>query len=198
MKVVPLSAYLGRGKTDGAAAPMTATAAAPMTREEEIAEARRESEGLAREVAQREYEEALQAAQQTFEARLAEERQLWVREQGAVLTQALGDGFTRIESAIAEVTARLLEPFMIAEARRKAMVELRETLADLLARPETATLRIEGPADLLATLREGLGSKDNLVTFAVSDRPDIHIETGNTVIETQLAAWTARLKEATR
>ncbi|MFZ5673465.1 MAG: hypothetical protein ACOZAM_10940 [Pseudomonadota bacterium] len=198
MKVVPLSAYLDRGKATGATAPVTPATAPQMTREEEIAAARRDSERLGREAAQRDYEEALRTAEQNFEARLAEERQLWVREQGAVLTQALGDGFTRIEAEIAAVTARLLEPFIISEARRKILVELQQTLAELLTDPEAATLRIEGPGDLLAMLREGLGSKDNLVTFQVSDRPDIHVETGNTVIETRLSAWTARLKEASR
>lgn len=198
MKVVPLSAYLDRGRATGASVLVTSAAAPQMTREEEIAAARRESELLGRETAQRDYEEALRAAEQKFEARLAEERQLWVREQGAALTQALGDGFTRIEAEIAEVTARLLEPFIIAEARRKMLVELQQTLAELLADPEATTLRIEGPGDLLAVLREGLGSKDNLVTFQVSDRPDVHVETGNTVIETRLSAWSARLKEAAR
>jgi hypothetical protein len=198
MKVVPLAAYLDRGSAGAGvgAAPLTVTAAPPMTREEEIAEARRDSERLGREAARREHEEALAAAQQRFEDRIAEERQLWTREQGDALARTLGDGLTRIEAEIAEVTARLLEPFILAEARRKTLVELQETLRDMLADPETATLRIEGPADLLAALREGIGSKDNLVTFQVSDRPDVHVETGNTVVETRLAAWTTRLKEA--
>ncbi|MBK1869637.1 hypothetical protein [Taklimakanibacter albus] len=196
MKVVTLAAYLDRGNAGPGAVPLTVTAAPLMTREEEIAEARRDSERLGREAAQREHEEALQAAQQRFEARLAEERQLWTREQGDALARALGDGLTQIEAEIAEVTARLLEPFILAEARRKTLVELQETLRDMLADPETATLRIEGPADLIAALREGIGSKDNLVTFQVSERPDVHVETGNTVIETRLAAWTTRLKEA--
>ena len=196
MKVVTLAAYLDRGNAGAGTTPVTVTAVPPMTREEEIAEARRDSERLGREAAQREHEEALQAAQQRFEERLAEERQLWTREQGDALARALGDGLTRIEAEIAEVTARLLEPFIIAEARRKTLVELQETLRDMLADPETATLRIEGPADLLAALREGIGSKDNLVTFQVSDRPDVHVETGTTVIETRLAAWTTRLREA--
>lgn len=196
MKVVTLAAYLDRGNAGAGIAPLTVTAVPPMTREEEIAEARRDSERLGREAAQREHEEALQAAQQRFEERLAEERQLWTREQGDVLARALGDGLTRIEAKIAEVTARLLEPFIIAEARRKTLVELQETLRDMLADPEIATLRIEGPADLLAALREGIGSKDNLVKFEVNDRPDVHVETGNTVIETRLGAWATRLKEA--
>lgn len=196
MKVVPLAAYLDRGNTSVGPTPATVTAAPPMTHEEEIAEARRDSERLGREAAHREHEEALAAAQQRFEVRLAEERQLWTREQGNALARTLGDGLTRIEAEIAEVTARLLEPFILAEARRKTLVELQETLRDMLADPETATLRIEGPADLLAALREGIGSKDNLVTFRVSDHPDVHVETGNTVIETRLGAWTARLKEA--
>lgn len=196
MKVVPLAAYLDRRNASAGSTPATVTAAPPMTREEEIAEARRDSERLGREAAQREHEATLAAAQERFEIRLAEERQLWARQQGDVLARTLGDGLTRIEAEIAEVTARLLEPFILAEARRKTLVELQETLRDMLADPETATLRIEGPADLLAALREGIGSKDNLVTFQVSDRPDIHVETGNTVIQTRLGAWTARLKEA--
>lgn len=196
MKVVTLAAYLDRGNAGAGTAPVTVTSVPPMTREEEIAEARHDSERLGREAARREHEEALQAAQQRFDERLAEERQLWTREQGDVLARALGDGLTRIEAEIAEVTARLLEPFILAEARRKTLVELQATLRDMLADPETATLRIEGPADLLAALREGIGSKDNLVTFQVSDHPDVHVETGNTVIETRLGAWTMRLKEA--
>lgn len=142
MRVIPLAAYLDRGSTGLPAA----TAAAPqMTREEEIAQARREIEMSAREEARREFEAELSNERQRFEIRLAEARQTWAEEQGQELARAMGDGLARIESAIAEVTARLLEPLIVAEARRTALAELKETLSEMLANPETATLRIEGP-----------------------------------------------------
>lgn len=193
MRVIPLAAYLDRGNAGGAGA--AAPFVPQMSREEELAQARQESESLGREVARCEHEAVLLNERQLFDARLAEARQAWAQEQGQELAKAIGDGLSRIEAAIGEVTARLLEPLIIAEARRTALAELKETLSELLANPETATLRIEGPDDLLAALRQGLGLKNN-IAFQVSDRPDIHVETGNTVIETRLGPWAARLREA--
>lgn len=199
MRVIPLAAYLDRGSPTGpGSSAIAGPAISQVTREEEISQARRESEKLGREAARLEHEEELRNERERFETRLAEERQAWAREQGGELAKGIEAGFTRIEAAIAEVTARLLEPVIIEEARRTALADLRETLGGLLADPDTARLKIEGPGDLLVALREGLGSKDNLVVFAPSDRPDIRVETGDTVIETRLGAWASRLREAMR
>lgn len=199
MRVIPLAAYLDRAGSTGPGSSTTAVSAIlPVTREEEIAQARRESEERGRDAARLEHEETLRNERQRFETRLAEERQAWARDQGGELAKGIEAGFTRIEAAIAEVTARLLEPVIKEEARRTTLADLKETLGGLLADPDTARLKIEGPGDLLAALREGLGSKDNLVVFEASDRPDIRVETGDTVIETRLGAWAARLREAMR
>lgn len=195
MRVIPLAAYLDRGNVGGAAAPLEAPAIARATREEEIAEARRDGERLGHEAARQAHEEELQKQRQAFDERLAEERRAWAETEGRELAKALGGGLARIEAAIADVTARLLEPLIVAEARRTTLAELKELLGEMLTKPEVATIRVMAPEDLLVVLRDSLGQSGNVV-FTASADPDIHVETGNTVIETRLVPWAARLREA--
>lgn len=195
MRVISLAAYLDRGTAGGAGTLAAVSAMPQVTREEEIAEGRREGERLGREAARQAHEEELQNERQAFDARLAEERRAWTETQGHELARAIGEGFSRIEAAVADVTARLLEPLIVADAHRSALAELKEVLGEMLTKPEVATLRIAGPEDLLSVLRASLGQRDNVV-FTASAGPDIQVETGNTVIETRLEPWAGRLREA--
>lgn len=197
MRVIPLAAYLDRGNAGAAGAPPQAPATAQVTREEEIAEARREGERLGHEAARRAHEEDLRKERQVFEERLAEERRAWTETQGEAFAKAIAGGLARIEAAIADVTARLIEPLIVAEAHKTTLAELKHLLSDMLSKPDVATIRVSGPEDLLSALRDGLGQSANVV-FTASGEPDIYVETGNTVIETRLEPWAARLREAMR
>ncbi len=54
-------------------------------------------------------------------------------------------------------------------------------------------IRVSGPADLLATLR-GVFPAGTAVEFAETEAVDVSIVLGETVIETRIAAWVARLR----
>jgi len=198
MRVIPLAAYLDRASAGAADVPALISAVPQATREEEIAEARREGERLGREASRLAHEEVLQNERQGFDTRLAEERRVWSETQGQELAKAIDEGLARVEAAIADVTARLLEPLIVAEARRTTLAELKEMLSEMLTKPEVATIHVSGPEDILAAMRDSLAHGGKNIVYATSADPDIHVETGNTVIETRLEPWAARVREAMR
>lgn len=196
MKVVTLAAYLDRTqRPDNPAALPAAAASPPVTRADEIEAARRHGEAAGREAARLEYAAELQREQERFEARLAEMRQAWTEEQGVVLSRAIGEGLDRIEATIADAAARLLEPLIVAEVREAALAGLKRTLEDLLTKSPAAHIRIQGPDDLLAALRDRLGERKS-IAYAPGAGCDVLVETDNTLIETRLAAWMAHLQDA--
>lgn len=194
MKVVTLAAYLGRtGRSEPAPAGL---APLPMeTREDEIAAARRQGAEEARAAAQQDYEAMLAGERNGFETRLAEARQAWAAEQGERLAQMMSEGLVRIETEIADAAARLLEPLLAAHAREAAIAELKAALDEIMADEPTASVRIEGPEDLLAILRGKLAERRN-IAYVSAALSDITVEADGTLIETRLEAWGRRLKEA--
>lgn len=194
MKVVTLAAYLDRTQRPDNLAALPA-ASLPVTRADEIEAARRQGEAEGREAARLEHAAELQREQEKFEARLVEMRQAWTEEQSAVLSHAIGEGLGRIEATIADAVARLIEPLIVAGAREAALAGLKQTLEHLLAKSPAANIRIQGPDDLLAALRDRLGDRKS-IAYAPGAGCDVLVETDNTLIETRLAAWMAHLQEA--
>jgi hypothetical protein len=149
------------------------------------------------------------AAGATLEARLAQERDAWTREleserqawtqgQAERLAQRLAAGLGEVEARIAQTAARVLEPFLQAELRRQAIADLQAELQTLLARDAAVSVSIAGPADLMDALRDRLADRfpGHAVTYLPGSEPDVRITVGQALLETRLAAWAARLKEA--
>ena len=55
-----------------------------------------------------------------------------------------------------------------------------------------------GPEDLLQALREQLSGKACAATYLPSGEPDVRITAGQTILETRLGAWAAKIQEALR
>lgn len=196
MRVVTLAAYLDRAqRTEIPAAHPAAMAAPAMTRTEEVEAARRLGDAEGREAARLDHAAELEREVEKFDARLSAARQAWITEQSEALSRQIGEGLTRIETTITDAAARLLEPLLVAGAREAALAGLKETLEDLLEKSPAVTMRIGGPDDLLAALRERLGERKS-IAYVPGTGTDIQIETGDTLIETRLAAWAAHLREA--
>jgi hypothetical protein len=143
--------------------------------------------------------EARLAEQQALQAReLAAAREAWAQQEGARLAEQLAAGFGEIEARLADVAARVLAPFISAELRGRAIAHLVESLKVLQAQEHGAAVKIAGAPDLLEALRARLDGKVENVSYHPSQAPDVQVTVGQTVLETRLGAWVARIQEAVK
>lgn len=131
-----------------------------------------------------------------FEARLAAERARWAEEQADTLAAQIPAGFREIEETLAATAAGVLLPFLRSAATERAIEELRATIGRLLCDRQRPLLRIAGPQDLLELLRQRLGADAAAIEFRVEERAEVRVTADETIIETQLKAWSGRLGEA--
>lgn len=146
-----------------------------------LAEARAEAEAAA----------ARQA--QEAEAALEQARLAWTEAVATPLADELPRALDALTNSLAETTGRLLQPFLERELRDAASRALIDQIRPLLSGGDGALIRVSGPADLLATLR-GVFPAGTPVEFTQTEAVDVAIVLGETVIETRIAAWVARLR----
>lgn len=133
-----------------------------------------------------------------FESQLASEREQWVAQQGEMLAERFRSGLRDLEVAIAGTAGRILKPFLAAAVRRQAIAELQEQLHALLAGNEATRFTVSGPPDLLEALRSQLDTAGVAVTYAPGQQCDVRVNVGETVLETRLGVWMAKIEEAVR
>jgi len=143
-------------------------------------------------------EARLEGERASFAQQRASERQAWVAEEAEKLAQRLSAGLDELEARIAETTARVLEPFLRAELRRQVIAALRADLEALLTQEPGISLSVTGPEDLLQALRDQLSGKACAATYLPNGEPDVRITAGQTILETRLGAWAAKIGEAVR
>jgi hypothetical protein len=160
------------------------------------AEERGREEGRAR--AKRDFDAALAAERAQHQESIVRERAKWADEEAARLASGMDEAFRSIDKALTDGVARILAPFLADALRDQALHELTATLAAVLADRRAATIRIAGPEDLISLLSERLSAVSASVEYVVSDQADVSVMLDDTLIETQLSAWTARLAGALR
>jgi hypothetical protein len=149
------------------------------------------------------------AAEAEFAARLAEQqarhdaelttaREAWALQEGGKLADLLAAGLKDIEKQIAAVTARVLQPFLAAELRNRAIADLAENLNVLLAQGGAASVAVFGAPDLLEALRIRLGGDGAGISYHPGQTGDVRVTVGQTVLETRLGDWVAKIEEALR
>ncbi|MGU3496092.1 hypothetical protein ACLBXM_18780 [Xanthobacteraceae bacterium A53D] len=149
--------------------------------------------------------EALAEAQQAFEAEKARDaeafeahldlaRQQWAAETALALSEAHTRAMAEMEERLANAAGRVLLPFLSEAVRARAIDELTGHITRLLATPGTPVLQISGPEDLLAALRARCGEAG--IAYAPGAGADIRLVADDTIIETQLSAWSAHLNDA--
>jgi hypothetical protein len=137
---------------------------------------------------------AEQSAQ--FQQQLVRERAAWAAGQGDKLAGALAAALEALESRIADAVSSILTPFVEARLRGQAVAELRAELDALLASEPEIGLSVAGPDDLLAALRSRLSGQRCSVTYSASETCDVSVNAGQTLLQTRLEAWKARIEEA--
>ena len=157
-------------------------------------EAARESgraEGL--EAARREFAAELEQALQLHREQLAAARRKWSEEESTTLRASLTAGLTEMETRLAQSLSKVITPFVVDVLRKQMIEELTETIAVLIGSNETISIKIDGPADLLDFLRDKLAEVPARIEYEVTEGVDVSVRAEQTMIETQLSAWIARI-----
>jgi hypothetical protein len=131
--------------------------------------------------------------------RLGEERAKWSDQQAAAIVSGFAAACRELETNIATSVARILQPFLADAVRDKAVAALIEQIAALTSSSPVPVFRISGPADLLDLVRTQLDTAGRTgIDYQVTDGIEIRVVADQTMIETQISAWTERLNQARR
>ncbi|MFC5069772.1 hypothetical protein [Flaviflagellibacter deserti] len=128
-----------------------------------------------------------------FTEKLEAERKAWVEEQATILSSTLVAAIDGLETRIADTAAKVLKPFLAERSREKALAELTDCVVRILADPAHPVLAISGPQDLLDSLSTALGTDAGSVAFEPNASADIRVIAGETILETRIQEWVARL-----
>jgi hypothetical protein len=129
---------------------------------------------------------------------LASAREAWTHQEGGRLAEQLVKGLEELEARLADTTARILKPFLAEELQRRAIADLVESLTVLRTQDKAAVISVSGAADLLEALRARLDGKFDNVAYHPSQTCDIRVTVGQTVLESRVGAWMARIEEAVK
>ncbi len=136
---------------------------------------------------------ALSEQAAAFTEKLEAERNAWVEEQATVLSSALVTAIDGLEKRIADTAAKVLKPFLVERSREQAVAELAECVVRILADPAHPALAISGPQDLLDSFSTALGANAGSISFQPDASVDIRVIAGETILETRIQEWVARL-----
>jgi hypothetical protein len=155
---------------------------------------RGEADGYAR--AKAEFEQQLDQERLALAEQAAEERLQLLNETAAKLVAHVTEAGDELQSRIAGVAARILEPIILNAAQKQAVSSFVEHLSSITTDVRRPVLRLTGPSELLDLIRTKLGVR----AIAIELRPGPEVEASITidqvVLETQLKAWADRLKLA--
>jgi antitoxin component of MazEF toxin-antitoxin module len=163
----------------------------------EIEKAYRRGLEEGRAAARAEYAKHIDDLRQTMEAERIADRVAWTQAEAARFADALEASMSSVEGRIAEVVARVLEPFLVEAQRQRAVQHLVDAINQLTVRQQGLSLAVTGPEDLLVAINERLGSRVQ-VELRVSDTVDVLVETADSTIETRIASWMQSVAEALR
>jgi hypothetical protein len=131
--------------------------------------------------------------------RLGEERAKWSDQQAVAIVNGFDTACREIETNIASSVARILLPFLADAVRDKAIGSLVEQIAALTGNSPVPVFKITGPGELLDLVRTQLeASRRTGIEYESADTFEVRVVADQTVIETQISAWSERLNEARR
>ncbi|MFK4385082.1 hypothetical protein [Bradyrhizobium sp. USDA 223] len=131
--------------------------------------------------------------------RLGEERAKWSDQQAVAIVSGFEAACREIETNIASSVARILLPFLADAVRDKAIGSLVEQIAALTGSSSAPAFKVTGPSELLDLVKTQLeASKRTGIAYEAAETLEVRVVADQTVIETQISAWSERLKEARR
>ncbi len=132
------------------------------------------------------------------DAERAADRQTWAREEADKLAEGFAKGLKGLETEIASAAARALAPVLFDKARRQALAEMSTLVNEFVTRQQGIAIEVSGPDDLVDELQDNFSRRQIDITPVRSDDCDVHVQCGETVFETQLAALARRIGDALR
>ncbi|HET6378824.1 MAG TPA: hypothetical protein VFG05_11055 [Methylocella sp.] len=139
-------------------------------------------------------EQELAKARAAHEAQLADERRSWVNQEGERLAIEFFDALRKIELELADKIEKVLRPFIFDALREKILQSFMDHITMLLRGASQPLIVIQGPEDLVASLRERLSGLCASIEFSSAPAIEVKAVTGHTMIETQFSAWMARIE----
>ncbi|MDA9546314.1 hypothetical protein ACM43_18130 [Bradyrhizobium sp. CCBAU 45321] len=131
--------------------------------------------------------------------RLGEERAKWSDQQAVAIVSGFEAACREIETNIASSVARILLPFLTDAVRDKAIGSLVEQIAALTGSSSAPAFKVTGPSELLDLVKTQLeASRRTGIAYEAAETLEVRVVADQTVIETQISAWSERLKEARR
>ncbi|MCA1475773.1 MULTISPECIES: hypothetical protein [Bradyrhizobium] len=131
--------------------------------------------------------------------RLGEERAKWSDQQAVAIVSGFEAACREIETNIASSVARILLPFLADAVRDKAIGSLVEQIAALTGSSSAPAFKVTGPSELLDLVKTQLeASRRTGIAYVAAETLEVRVVADLTVIETQISAWSERLKEARR
>lgn len=131
--------------------------------------------------------------------RLGEERAKWSDQQAVAVVNGFEAACREIETNIASSVARILLPFLAEAVRDKAIGSLVEQIAALTGNSPVPVFKVTGPRELLDLVRAQLeASRRTGIAYEPAETFEVRVIADQTVIETQISAWSERLNEARR
>jgi hypothetical protein len=131
--------------------------------------------------------------------RLGEERAKWSDQQAVAIVNGFDAACREIETNIASSVARILLPFLAESVRDKAIGSLVAQISALTGSSPVPVFKITGPGELLDLVRAQLETNRRTgIEYETAENFEVRVVADQTVIETQIAAWSARLEAARR
>ncbi|MBR0928358.1 hypothetical protein JQ561_17220 [Bradyrhizobium diazoefficiens] len=131
--------------------------------------------------------------------RLGEERAKWSDQQAVAIVGGFEAACREIETNIASSVARILLPFLADAVRDKAIGSLVEQIAALTGNSSAPAFKVTGPSELLDLVKTQLETSRRIgIEYETAEALEVRVVADQTVIETQISAWSERLKEARR
>jgi hypothetical protein len=146
--------------------------------------------------AKAEFEQKLAREQQVFAERAADERQKLLNETAVKIAADVTEVGNELQNKIAGVAARILEPMILNIAQKQAVANFIDHLSSITTDVRRPVLRLTGPAELLDLIRTKLGVRAIAIELRPGPEVEASITVDQVVLETQLQAWTDRLKMA--
>lgn len=128
-----------------------------------------------------------------FEERLADARAAWNQELASHLTSEIETGIGEISSRIQESVASLLEPWLTQELHQQVMREFNSAIDRAIQ--NGSKIEFSGPEQIIQALAERLENRRVAIELAPQETTSLRAKIDDVLIETDFAAWIARLKE---
>ncbi|MEE1612590.1 hypothetical protein [Microvirga sp. CF3016] len=149
-----------------------------------------------RETARKELEDAIAVERARHLEDMDHQRTAWTEQQSQAMSAQISEAIGQLEANISERVANILVPFVADAYRAQSLAEFKGLLGTLLSGRDASLLKISGPDDLLSAMKIHLRHYGSSIEFIPGEHIEISAKAQDTIVQTQLNSWSARLAQA--